>query len=83
VGLSHNTLRGAAGGALLTAELIDNAGWELLLELADDADDADARREFRKRAHHEEEHLLFARRAVVACSRRTLLGQAVQLPTSP
>ncbi len=34
--------------ALLTAELVDNAGWELLLELADDADDAVARRELPK-----------------------------------
>src|SRR6185295_17915989 len=36
---------------LLTAELVDNAGWELLLELADDADDAEARKEFRRRLH--------------------------------
>ena len=68
---------------LLTAELIDNAGWELLLELADDADDADARREFRKRLHEEEEHLIFVRRAVVAFARRNVLGQAVLLPASP
>ena len=27
VGLSHNTLRGAAGGALLTAELLYKTGW--------------------------------------------------------
>jgi bacterioferritin (cytochrome b1) len=69
--------------ALLTAELVDNAGWELLLELADDADDADARREFRKRLHEEEEHLIFARRAITAFARRNVLGQTVQLPTSP
>jgi rubrerythrin len=69
--------------ALLTAELVDNAGWELLLELADDADDADARREFRKRAHHEEEHLIFVRRAIVAFARRNVLGQSVLLPASP
>jgi bacterioferritin (cytochrome b1) len=69
--------------ALLAAELVDNAGWELLLELADDADDADARREFRKRLHEEEEHLMFCRRAVVAFSRRSVLGQTVQLPASP
>ncbi len=69
--------------ALLTAELVDNAGWELLLELADDADDAEARKEFRRRLHEEEEHLLFVRRAVVAFARRNVLGQAVLLPTSP
>jgi len=69
--------------ALLTAELVDNAGWELLLELADDADDAVARREFRKRLHQEEEHLIFVRRAITAFARRSVLGQTVLLPTSP
>jgi len=69
--------------ALLTAELVDNAGWELLLELADDADDADARREFRKRLHQEEEHLIFVRRAVGAFARRNVLGKTVLMPTSP
>lgn len=68
--------------ALLTAELVDNAGWELLLELADDADDPDARAEFRKRLHQEEEHLDFVRRAMVAFQRRSVLGQAVSLPAS-
>jgi bacterioferritin (cytochrome b1) len=68
---------------LLTAELVDNAGWELLLELADDADDPDARREFRRRLHEEEEHLIFARRAVTAFARRNVLGQTVLLPASP
>jgi bacterioferritin (cytochrome b1) len=69
--------------ALLTAELVDNAGWELLLELADDADDAVARREFRKRLHEEEEHLIFVRRAVQAFARRNVLGKTVLMPTSP
>jgi bacterioferritin (cytochrome b1) len=69
--------------ALLTAELIDNAGWELLLELADDADDREARMEFRKRLHEEEEHLIFARRAMVAFARRNVLGQSVMMPASP
>jgi bacterioferritin (cytochrome b1) len=69
--------------ALLTAELVDNAGWELLLELADDADDAEARREVRKRLHQEEEHLIFMRRAVSAFARRSVLGKTVLMPTSP
>ncbi len=69
--------------ALLTAELVDNSGWELLLELADEADDREARVEFRKRLHEEEEHLIFARRAVVAFARRNVLGQTVLLPASP
>jgi bacterioferritin (cytochrome b1) len=68
---------------LLTAELVDNAGWELLLELADDADDAEARREIRKRCHEEEEHLIFVRRTVTAFARRSVLGQTVLLPVSP
>jgi len=69
--------------ALLTAELIDNAGWELLLELADDADDREARCDFRKRLHEEEEHLTFVRRAITAFARRSVLGQTVLLPASP
>jgi bacterioferritin (cytochrome b1) len=69
--------------ALLTAELVDNSGWELLLELADDADDPEARKEFRKRLHEEEEHLIFMRRAVVAFARRNVLGKTVLLPASP
>jgi bacterioferritin (cytochrome b1) len=77
----HNIVHQMHG--LLTAELVDNAGWELLLELADDADDAVARGEFRRRLHEEEEHLIFARRAVTAFARRNVLGQAVLLPASP
>ena len=77
----HNIVHQMHG--LLTAELVDNAGWELLLELADDADDPDARREFRRRLHEEEEHLIFARRAVTAFARRNVLGQTVLLPASP
>ncbi len=60
--------------ALLTAELVDNAGWELLIELADDADDRAARSEFRKRLHEEEDHLLFARTAMLAFARKDVLG---------
>jgi bacterioferritin (cytochrome b1) len=66
--------------ALLTAELVDNAGWELLLELADDADDDVARREFRKRLHEEEEHLAELRRAMLSIVRRQVLGS---IGTSP
>jgi bacterioferritin (cytochrome b1) len=69
--------------ALLTAELVDNAGWELLLELADDADDDIARREFRMRLKNEQDHLIFVRRAVVAFARKMVLDQAVPMPTSP
>jgi bacterioferritin (cytochrome b1) len=60
--------------ALLTAELVDNAGWELLIELADDADDREARREFKQRLHEEEDHLIFARQAVLWFARKDVLG---------
>ena len=68
--------------ALLTAELVDNAGWELLLELADDADDDVARRDFRKRLHEEEEHLSELRRAMLSIVRREVLG-SIRVPPMP
>ena len=60
--------------ALLAAELVDNAGWELLIELADDADDREARQEFRKRLHEEEDHLIFVRSACLTFARKEVLG---------
>lgn len=74
--------RGSGGGvvplvqSLLTAELLDNSGWEILLELADDAEDDVARREFRKRLHQEEEHLSELRRAFLSIMRREVLTPA-------
>lgn len=68
--------------ALLTAELIDNSGWELLLELADDADDDVARREFRKRLHEEAEHLSALRLAMLSIVRREVLGSS-RVPPKP
>ena len=50
--------------ALLAAELVDNAGWDLLVELADEAGDHSAKREFKKRLHEEEDHLTLIRQAV-------------------
>ncbi|WP_437825264.1 hypothetical protein [Sorangium sp. So ce1153] len=60
--------------ALLTAELVDNAGWQLLLELADEADDDEARESFRKRLHEEEDHLILTRQVVERLTRTELLG---------
>jgi bacterioferritin (cytochrome b1) len=60
--------------ALLAAELVDNAGWELLIELADDADDRPAREAFRARLHEEEDHLAFVRTAMLSFARRDVLG---------
>lgn len=64
--------------ALLTAELVDNAGWELLLELADEANDVEARAEFKKRLFEEEDHLMLVRRAVEALAASAVLG--IQTP---
>ena len=43
--------------ALMTAELTDNAGWELLIELADGLGYNDMKTEFETALVHEEEHL--------------------------
>ncbi len=69
--------------ALLAAELVDNAGWDLLVQLADDADDNKAKRAFKKRLHEEEEHLLFVHRAVERFSAREVLAEPAAMPTAP
>lgn len=66
--------------AILAAELQDNAGWDLLVQIADDAGDREAKRAFKKRLHEEEEHLLFMRRAVERYTRRLVLGEEVPMP---
>ena len=69
--------------ALLAAELADNAGWDLLVQIADEAGDRDAKKQFKKRLHEEEEHLLFVRRVMERLARRVVLGESVEMPTSP
>lgn len=66
--------------ALLAAELVDNAGWDLLVQLADEAGDRSAKRELKKRLHEEEDHLLFIRKAVEKLSFQEVLGEEVKLP---
>jgi bacterioferritin (cytochrome b1) len=66
--------------ALLAAELVDNAGWDLLVHIADEAGDRQAKREFKKRLHEEEEHLLLIRDAVEKLSFQEVLGEEVKLP---
>jgi bacterioferritin (cytochrome b1) len=66
--------------ALLAAELVDNAGWELLLELADEADDAEARAQFKCRLHEEEDHLMLVRRVVEVLAAQAVLG--IQTPAA-
>lgn len=68
--------------ALLAAELVDNAGWDLLVSLADEASDHEARREFRKRMHEEMDHLLLVRKAVQKFSVQEVLGEDVKMPRS-
>jgi rubrerythrin len=69
--------------ALLVAELVDNAGWELLVELADEAGDREAKRGFKKRLEQEEDHLTFARRVMERFARAEVLGEDVKMPASP
>ena len=69
--------------ALLAAELVDNAGWDLLVGLADEADDDEAKRAFKRRLHEEAEHLVFVRRAVEDFTAHEVLGESVSMPTSP
>jgi bacterioferritin (cytochrome b1) len=69
--------------ALLLAELADNAGWDLLVQLADQAGDKRSKREFEQRLHDEQEHLVLVKRAVEAFARREVLGQPASLPAQP
>lgn len=69
--------------ALLAAELVDNAGWDLLVQLADEAGDRTAKREFKKRLHEEEEHLVLMRRAVENFAAHEVLGEELEMPKSP
>ncbi len=66
--------------AMLAAELVDNAGWDLLAQVADEAGDGKAKRAFKQRLHEEEDHLLFIRKAVEKLSFREVLGEDVKLP---
>jgi bacterioferritin (cytochrome b1) len=66
--------------ALLAAELSDNAGWALLVALADEAGDRDAKKQFKKRLRQEEEHLAFVRRAVEGFACATVLGEPLSMP---
>ena len=68
--------------ALLAAELVDNAGWDLLVQIADEAGDKAAKREFKKRLHQEEDHLLFVRKAVEKFTIKDVLGEDVKMPKS-
>jgi len=68
--------------ALLAAELADNAGWDLLVKLADNTGDREAKLAFAKRMAEEAKHLLFIREAVVRSAEVEILGRDVKMPTS-
>jgi bacterioferritin (cytochrome b1) len=58
--------------ALLTAELADNAGWDLLVQVADELGDPDAKKQFKKRLREEEKHLLFVRKTLLELTAKDL-----------
>jgi len=58
--------------ALLTAELADTAGWDLLVRVAEEFGDREARGEFKERHREEQEHVLFVRKVVERYVKREL-----------
>ena len=66
--------------ALLAAELADNAGWDVLVKLADEAGDPAAKIEFAQRMAEEAKHLLFIRELVVRSAETMMLGAERPLP---
>jgi bacterioferritin (cytochrome b1) len=66
--------------ALLSAELADNAGWDILVKLADDTGDRAAKLQFMRRLGEEAQHLAFIREAVVRAAELEILGRSEKLP---
>ncbi len=69
--------------ALMAAELVDNAGWDLLAALAEEADDDDALDCFALRQAEEEDHLDYLRQTMSRYAESQVLGGRLQLPTEP
>jgi hypothetical protein len=69
--------------ALYGVELMDAAGWDLLVGLAERAGDEAARAEFAERRGDAEEHADFLRCALVELLRNDVLGVPVTLPSAP
>ncbi|MDC0713234.1 DUF892 family protein [Stigmatella sp. ncwal1] len=67
--------------ALMAAELVDNAGWDLLVCLAEDADDDEALDTFGVRLAEEEDHLEFLRQTLTRYAENRVLGGVLHLPT--
>lgn len=68
--------------ALLTAELADNAGWELLEGIASELGDQIAKKEFKKRLHEEVDHLAFVRKAMEKFALQEVTGEPQRMPKS-
>lgn len=69
--------------ALLAAELVDNAGWDLLVALAEEADDDDALDAFTLRQAEEEDHLEYLSQTIARYAESQVFGGQLQLPTEP
>ena len=69
--------------ALLAAEAADNAGWDLLVQLADDAGDTIAKMQLAKRLAEEVKHLAYLREVIHAAAEIEILGIETSLPRSP
>jgi bacterioferritin (cytochrome b1) len=68
--------------ALLAAELSDNAGWDLLVKLANDSGDREAKFAFMKRQLEEVKHLAFLREVVARATENEILGFEEKMPSS-
>lgn len=69
--------------ALREVEMLDSAGWELLRELAERAQDDEARAAFGQRAREEAEHLLFVNRMAAILGNSELLDEALTTIEEP
>jgi bacterioferritin (cytochrome b1) len=68
--------------ALLTAEQADNAGWDLLVQLAADAGDSTAKAAFNQRLLEEAKHVAYLREAIHRAAEIEMLGLPAELPES-
>jgi hypothetical protein len=74
-GLGEGTEPGPLFESLLTAEVSDNGGWEMLLELAERFADEEMTGEIRQMLHEEQEHFLFVGRFVARFARSRILDE--------
>ncbi|MBF5043127.1 hypothetical protein FGE12_12080 [Aggregicoccus sp. 17bor-14] len=87
-GLAHVILEGHAPlphllHALLAAELVDHAGWDLLVALADEAHDMEAQRALRQRRDEEARHLALCRELAERFAVQQVLDEPLRLPVTP